>query len=89
MGEAEDEMEMSRARASGGALSPEGKRSAWSQCAEHSGGSPEDTREEREKKEGPLFEQSTSSRMTHEEEAKDSGRVAARRGAIFTAHKGR
>ena len=55
VGEAEEETDLSRARALGAALRvcicPEGMRSAWSQSARHSGGSPvnEGESEERER----------------------------------------
>ena len=55
MGEAEKEMERAGTRVSGALLRvrvcPGGLGSAWSQCAGQSAGSPENTREEGEKRE--------------------------------------
>lgn len=66
MGEAEEETDLSRARALGAAwrvcICPEGMRSAWSQSARHSGGSPvnEGESEEREReRDGDTVKQST------------------------------
>lgn len=63
MGETEEEIGMSRARALGGKLRvcicPEGMRSAWSLCARRSGGSLRTRGRERGGKDGDTGKQST------------------------------